>query len=95
MKPISTHTGSEFRRVGSLALTVALATVIGGLTALSARADNYDHGRDQGQYQQRDGDHRDWHQRDYYNVYAPPPVYYYAPPPQQPVIDFVFPLNFR
>ena len=51
------------------------------------------------QYQgDRDEQHRRGQSYGYYDapgyVYAPPPVYY-APPPQPPVIDLVFPLNFR
>lgn len=106
MEAATTQSGKEYRKLGEIVLTIALAAFIGGLSAVSARADEYGYGHDV-QYQgdrgqQYQGDRDEHHHRGqsygYYGdpgyVYAPPPVYY-AYPPQPPVIDFVFPLNFR
>jgi hypothetical protein len=87
-----------YRRISGIALTVMLAALIGGLSLVSTRADDYGDGRGRDVHQERDRGyaqpyHRGYYESPYY-VYAPPPVYY-APPPQQPVIDFVFPLNIR
>ncbi len=77
-----------YRKIGGAALTCVVAGLIGGLSPVSARADDYHH-RDDRHYH-----HRVYRQAAPVYVQAPPPVYY-APPPRQPVIDFVIPLNFR
>jgi len=78
-----------------MVLTVALAALIGGLSAPSAKADEYDHGRNDqhegGYHEQRQAQPR-YEQRRY--IYAPPPVYY-AAPARRPVIDLIFPFEFR
>ena len=102
----ATRTGREYRKVGGLVLTVVLAAMIGGLSALPARADDNDRGRDDQQnrgYQEQRAPQRSYRteapRRTYrYEepkyVYAPPPVYY-AAPERRPVIDFIFPFEFR
>jgi hypothetical protein len=107
METATTPSRKEYRKVGGIVLTIALAAFIGGSLAVSARADENGYGHD-AQYQgdrgaQYQGDRGEQNRRDSQSyryggtpayVYAPPPVYY-APTPQPPVIDLVFPLNFR
>ena len=93
------------RKIGGLALTIALAAAIGGLSlAVPARADddrgrNVQHGHDQGHGDHAERERRDHHPAPaYYRepayVYAPPPVYY-APPEPSPGLSLIIPLNFR
>lgn len=98
MKPTTMPLKMRYPTIGTIALTVSLVALLGGLSSVPARADDDDRGR----YEQRDRGHRDrdWSHRSYYHdeapryLYAPPPVYY-DPPPRRPALDFVFPLNFR
>jgi hypothetical protein len=110
MRPISMNLKPYGAAAGRAAIALALAAIIGGLTALPARADDDDRG-DRGRgYESRDNDHRrddrgrwrerEWH-RDHPDVYAAP-GYAYAPPPVvyapmlvPPALNFVFPLRFR
>ena len=106
MESATTQSGREHRKVGEIVLAIALAAFVGGSSVVSARADENGYGHDvqyQGdrgaQYQ--GGRDEQQHRGQSYGrydapgyVYAPPPVYY-APTPQPPVIDLVFPLNFR
>jgi hypothetical protein len=93
--------------VGRIAVALALAGFIGGVSASSARADNDDNGgRGRGHQEARhdDRDRYRWHEREWhdnhpnvyvapnYYAYAPPPVVY-APPPVPPSLSFVFPLG--
>jgi len=101
MEPATTRIGKEYRKVGGIVLTVSLAVLIGGLATLPARADDDNRGRDQHErsYQPQpsyrsEGPRRDYRYEERRYVYAPPPVYY-APPPRRPVIDLVFPFEFR
>jgi hypothetical protein len=101
MEAAKTRTGKEYRKVGGFVLTVTLAALIGGLSTLPARADDDNRGRDQHErsYQPQPSYRSEAPRRYYGNeerryVYAPPPVYY-APPPRRPVIDFIFPFEFR
>jgi hypothetical protein len=92
----------NFRMATARAVTaLALAGLIGGLAAASARAD--DDWRRHERYEHHDrGRHRGWdkhHERVYVAppppvVYAPPPVVY-APPPPPAGINLIFPLNIR
>lgn len=102
METATTRTGREYRKAGGIVLTVALATMIGGLFALPARADDDERGRND-QHERSYQPQRSYRvetprpsyryeERRY--VYAPPPVYY-AEPPRRPVIDFIFPFEFR
>jgi hypothetical protein len=80
-----------------MVLTIALAALIGGLSAVPAHADNDDRGRNVQQepsQRHRHPSHASHRYEEPRYVYAPPPVYY-APPPRPPAIDFVFPLRFR
>jgi hypothetical protein len=91
MPTARTRNERGYRSVGGMMLAVALAAMIGGLSATPASAD--DHGRNDQRHDQRRPVrviHRDAPQY----VYAPPPVYY-APPERRPVIDLVFPFEFR
>jgi hypothetical protein len=97
MKIPTPRARTKNQAIAGMVLTVALAALIGGLSAVPARADNDDRGRNvQHERVQRER-HRP-HAAHRYEapqyIYAPPPVYY-APPPRPPVIDFVFPLRFR
>jgi len=104
METATTRSRREYRKAGGRVLTVALAALIGGLVALPARADNDERGRNDQQYrgyqEQRHPNYRAEAPRRSYGyespryVYAPPPVYY-AEPPRRPVIDFIFPFEFR
>src|SRR5579864_1565756 len=103
METATTRTSRDYRRVGGMVLTVALAALIGGLVVLPARADNDERWRNDQQYrgyQQPQRNYRAEAPRRSYGyespryVYAPPPVYY-AEPPRRPVIDFIFPFEFR
>jgi hypothetical protein len=76
----------------TLAVVLALATAVGGMSSVTARADDrgrhvehrhYAHGRGGYVYERPQA------------YYAPPPVDYYQPPPPSPAIDFVFPLHIR
>ena len=99
-------TSVKYRKVGGMMLTVALAALIGGLSLVPAQADDHDQGRNvqRGRSQNHPPpprrDNRDYYGYQYNGYggpsyyYAPPPVYY-APLPGPPIIDFVFPLNFR
>jgi hypothetical protein len=97
MKTPTPRARTKNQAIAGMVLTVALAALIGGLSAVPARADNDDRGRNvQHERSQRER-HRP-HASNRYEapryVYAPPPVYY-APPPRRPAIDLVFPLHFR
>ena len=102
MKARTISTGKKQFDVPGMALTVALAALIGGLASLPARADDDDRGRSMQQEHSDRARHPVRHSRHHADnryeapsyVYAPPPVYY-VPPPRQPAIDLVFPLNFR
>jgi hypothetical protein len=96
MKTATTQTSKTYRRLGTLALSAVLAGLIGGMTAVPARADDDDRGRNVQQERHERARHpvRHTYRHEPSYVYAPPPVYY-APPPRQPVIDFIFPLNIR
>ena len=54
MEAATTQSGRAYRKVGGIVLTAALAAFIGGLSTVSARADENGYGHDV-QYQ-RDGD---------------------------------------
>lgn len=87
--------------IGKIALTLALGVLIGGMSALPARA-----GDDRGHQEARDRGHDErgrGHEREHHEFYrynegpryvVPPPPVYYAPPPRQPVID-LFPIIIR
>lgn len=93
MKPATPRTRIGYRSAGGVALTIALAALMGGLFTIPARADD-DHGRDVHQVQhRRPPPRRPSGYRAPAYVYAPPPVYY--APPQAPAIDLVFPLEIR
>jgi hypothetical protein len=96
MNTVTAQTSKKHRRLGTLVLSAALATVIGGLAAAPARADG-DDGRN-GQQERHDRArhpvHRVYRTEAPSYVYAPPPVYY-VPAPRRPAIDLVFPLNIR
>jgi hypothetical protein len=102
MKTISTRRA----KLGRVAISLALAAIIGGIAVQPARADD-DRGRGREEWRgddhyrghDRDRDH-DWHRRhrDVYVApgydYAPPPVVY-APIPVAPSLNFFIPLRFR
>jgi hypothetical protein len=98
MEALMTQPARTYLHIGGTVLTVALTALIGGLSAVPARADNDD--RDRGRYEHQERARDRHHERRAYDqapppyVYAPPPVYY-APPPPPPAIDFVIPLDFR
>jgi len=102
MKTSATQRKIGHRRLGGVALTVALIAFTGGLSSVSARADDDDRGRgaqhDHAKPNRRPSHPSASHSNGYYAapryVYAPPPVYY-APPPPPPAISFVFPFVFR
>src|SRR5579872_1177789 len=90
MEATTTQSGREYRRVGEVVLAIALASFIGGSSAVSARADENGYGHDM-QYQgdrdaQYQGDRGAQHQDDRYRgqsygYYGDPGYYVYAPPP--------------
>jgi hypothetical protein len=96
METAMTRTDRKYWKVGGILLTATLAALIGGMSALPARADNDDRGRndqrDQPRPSYRAEAPRHYEERRY--VYAPPPVYY-AAPPRRPAIDFIFPFEIR
>ena len=102
MQPATTRTRKEYRKVGGIMLTATLAVLIGGLATLPAKADEDNRWRNdqhERNYQPQPSYRSEAPRRYYENderryVYAPPPVYY-APPPRRPVIDFIFPFEFR
>jgi len=102
MDTATTRTDGKYRKGGGIVLTTTLAALIGGMFALPARADNDDHERNdqrERSYQPQpsyrsEAPRRSYGYEDRRYVYAPPPVYY-AEPPRRPVIDFVFPFEFR
>ena len=87
-------TGSGFRQVGGILLTLTLAVLVSGLSSAPARADDRGH-EDRG-YQDNHHDRGRAHQSYRYEaparLYAPPPVYY-APAPRRPVLDFFFTIH--
>jgi hypothetical protein len=101
MKTISTRRA----KLGSVAISLALAAIIGGIAVQPARADDDDRGR--GHEESRRDDHYRGHDRDHdwqrrhrdvyvspgYD-YAPPPVVY-APIPVAPSLNFFIPLRFH
>ena len=90
-------------RTGGAARTIvaalALATAIGGMSSVIARADSDDR-----RHEDRGHHVRHRHIEPVYRgyvyerpraYYAPPPVDYYQPPQPSPGINFVFPLHIR
>jgi hypothetical protein len=91
-------------RSGKLILALGIVSLIGGLAAGPAQADEDWHHRHDGR---RAHERREHHWRDHgyayypaypgYGYYAPPPVVY-APPPAvyaSPTLSFVFPLRIH
>ncbi len=84
--------------VRTVMATLAVATMLGGMSTGTARADDRDHW-DRGRHEEhRDRDHDRW--RHEHRVYERPQGYYVAPPPvvyeeSEPGINFVFPLHIR
>jgi hypothetical protein len=93
MKAATSPLRIGYGKIGGIALTIALAALIGGLSSLPARADD-DRGRDAHHDRGRHPVHHSVGYAAPVYVTAPPPVYY-APPPQRPAIDLVFPINIR
>jgi hypothetical protein len=87
--------------ISKIVMTLAIASVMGGMAITPALGDNRQGHQDRGMHKgERQGDrerheHRPVYQRPYYSqpVYAPPPVYY-APEPS-PGISLFLPLNIR
>jgi hypothetical protein len=77
--------------IGRIAMALALASVIGGLSVTPALARDND--RRDGRGHERDRDRHEYRRPYSQPVYAPPPVYY--APQQSPGISLFFPLDFR
>ncbi len=91
------------RTIGKAVLALALASIIGGIAVVPARADDRDWRHDDRDW--RHDERVERHDRDWYRhhhvVVAPTPGYVvappvvYAPPPPPPGISLVFPLAIR
>jgi hypothetical protein len=108
METATTRASKRRWNLASAVTALVIAALAGGVSTAPARADDNDWNRGHQQERHdvrhehnrdrdRDRDREQYELRSYGRpayVYSPPPIYY-APPPGPPVIDFVFPLNFR